>query len=108
MKWVEIRSGKYRLVEDDDERPAVKLKSKPFGAPRVKFTPSWKKYEQNYWTPDPDAKSSNDLTDKFLDEREHQLKVDPKSKRWEEGRKKEWAKNKPYWVKKQREAGVDI
>jgi len=107
VKWVELSPGRYKLVEDDDSRPAVKLKSR-IGTPNVKFNPSWGKYEQNYWTPDPDVNSSNDLTDKFLDEREHQLKVNPKAKRWEEGRKKEWARNKPYWVKQQREKGVDI
>jgi len=97
VKWIQLSPGHYKLVEDDDERPAVKLKNKR-GAPTVAFTPSWKKYEQNYWTPD--SRDDKDLADKFIAERDYAMKTDSKAKKWEEGRKQEWARNKPEWIKR--------
>jgi co-chaperonin GroES (HSP10) len=63
------------------------------------FTPSWKKYEKDIHNPD-DAKAIK-ATDAFIEERAHEIKTDPQAKRWEEGRKKEIAKNKPLWKKEQ-------
>lgn len=105
MKWVETSINRYKLVEDEDPRPKVDLPNKK-GVPSVLFTPSWKKYEQNYWTPDPEVKEDFKKTDAFLEEREHETKTDPKAKRWEESRKKEWAKNKPAWRKKMMKKGL--
>ena len=105
MKWVLTSPNHYKLVPDDDPRPAVLLPDRK-GVPTLLFTPSWRKYEQNYWSPDPDKKISNDKTDKFLAEREHETKTNLKARRWEESRKKEWAKNKPAWRKKMMKEGV--
>ena len=46
MKWVLHRKGTYRYVEDSDERPEIKLQSKPIGVPYTTFTPSWRKFEE--------------------------------------------------------------
>lgn len=105
MKWIQDTPNRYKLVEDDDPRPEVQLKDKN-GMPFVKYTPSWKAYEQNYWTPDPERKPNNKLTDKFLEEREHQIKNDPKARRWEKSRKESWAKDKPQWRKAMMKKGL--
>ncbi len=97
MKWIQSAPGNFRLVDDDDERPAVKLPSRVIGAPHVAFTPSWKKYEEGM--KHPDSKDQGLYTDKFLAEREHAMKTDPQAKRWEETRKASWAKDKPQWIK---------
>lgn len=105
-KWVQSSPGCYKLVDKDDPRPEVKLKSaltNGSGSPYLKFNPSWKKYEDGMWSGD--KKTSMDRTDKFLAEREHALKTDSRAKNWEEGRKKEWARNKPYWVKDMQRKG---
>lgn len=95
-KWVQTSPGKYRLVDETDPRPAAKLKGSK-GTPKLRFTPSWKKHEaeMNH----PSDQKQMEATDKFIAEREHAMKTDPKAKRWEEGRKKEWARNKPAWRK---------
>jgi hypothetical protein len=100
MKWVLVRPGLHRLVEDSDDRPAVKLKSK--GVPKglhTPYTPPWKKYELGMTHPD--NNKQGEYTDKFNDVREHEMKTDPVAKRWEESRKERLAKDKPYWVKEQ-------
>jgi hypothetical protein len=94
LKWVEIRSGKYALVEKDDPRPAVNLKTR-IGPPNVAFTPSWKKYENPMFVGD--AKSTVEASDKFVAEREHAIKVDPKAARWEKSRKEWFGKQKHNW-----------
>jgi hypothetical protein len=99
MKWVSDSPGSYRLVEDSDERPSVKLKSKVMGVPHTVFTPSWKKYEDAMTNQA--SKDQGEATDKFLAEREHAMKTDDKARRWEEGRKASWTRDKPYWIKQQ-------
>ena len=106
MKWVQVRDGSYKYVNDNDPRPSVELHKRQIGDTYVKFTPSWKKYEQNYWTPDPERTSDNKTTDKFLAERDHETKTDPKARRWEDSRKKEWARNKPAWRKQMATKGL--
>lgn len=103
FKWIMASPGNYKLVDDSDERPAVKLPSKTIGVPHIGFTPSWKKYEEGM--KHQDSKNQVDYTDKFMAERDHAIKTDPRAKRWEEGRKKEWANAKPEWVKKLNNAG---
>lgn len=66
----------------------------------TKFTPSWKKYEEAMHKGD--AKTQAEASDKFLQEREHELKTDKQAKRWEEGRKISIAKQKPDFVKEKR------
>lgn len=104
MKWIQTSINRYKLVDDEDPRPKVNLPDKK-GTPGILFTPSWRKYEQNYWTPDPERPQDNKKTDAFLAERDHETKTDPKAKRWEESRKVEWAKNKPAWRKKMMKEG---
>ena len=100
MKWVLVHPGSYKFVEDSDERPAVKLKSpnKHFKyAPSLKYIPTWRKYEEAMTHPL--SKNQGEATDKFVAEREHQMKTDPIAKRWEESRKERVAKDKPAWRK---------
>lgn len=98
-KWVQSSPGRHKLVEDDDERPAVKLKKRK-GAPVIKFVPSWKKHEKEMNLPHIGDKDQMDATDKFMSERDHAMKIDSKARRWEESRKETLAKNKPAWRKK--------
>jgi hypothetical protein len=97
MKWVLLSPGNYKLVDDEDERPAVKLPSHKPGKIFTPFAPSWKKYEEGM--KHPDSPNQGEYADKFIAEREHQLKVDPQAKKWEESRKAVWAREKPQWVK---------
>lgn len=96
MKWISTKPGNYKLVEDDDPRPEVHLPSKE-GSPSIHIAPPWKKYESGITVGTPDAQ--NDMSDKFLAEREHAMKTDPSLKRWEESRKKSVLKDKPAWRK---------
>lgn len=96
MKWVMIRVGNYKLVEDNDPRPEIDLPSKP-GAPAVSFTPSWKKHEAAIHLGNADQQY--EASDKFIAERAHEMRRDPQAKRWEESRKKSLAKDKPAWRK---------
>ena len=107
MKWVEVSPKKYRLVDDSDERPAIHLKSKPLphsSGIHTLYVPPWKKYEEGM--KHPDNKHQGIEADKFIAEREFQVKNDPKAKRWEESRKAAWAKDKPQWVKKMQQEGA--
>lgn len=103
-KWVKIRDGLYKLVSDDDPRPSVQLPNKKMGAPFVPFTPSWKKHERDVWNDD--TKRSMEATDKFVAEREHETKTDPRAARWEKSRKARWEKDKPAWVTWARKRGI--
>lgn len=67
---------------------------------QTSFTPSWKKYEEAIYKGD--AKTQEEASDKFLAEREHELKTDPQARRWEESRKKAAAKDKPTYIKEKR------
>ena len=97
MKWIQSAPGNYKLVEDTDERPEVKLPSKTVGAPHVAYVPSWKKYEEAMRHPD--SNQQGVATDNFMAEREHAIKTDSQAKRYEESRKARWAKDKPQWIK---------
>lgn len=100
MKWVQIAPGHSKLVDDSDERPAIKPKHHKGTPPpniHIAFTPSWRKYEDAM--KNPLNKRQAVAGDKFFQERERAMKTDPKAKAWEEGRKAEWARNKPQWVK---------
>ena len=97
MKWVMKSPGNYKLVDDTDERPAVKLPSKKYGVPHVAYVPSWKKYEEAMRHPD--SKQQGVAVDKFMAEREHALKTDPQARKYEESRKARWAADKPQWIK---------
>lgn len=96
MKWITVRPGNYKLVEDDDPRPEVKLPSRP-GAPSTHFSPSWKKYEAGVFLGN--AKQQEEYSDKFMAERAHAIKTDPQARRWEESRRKSVAKDKAAWRK---------
>jgi len=97
MKWIQSAPGNYKLVEDTDERPEVKLPSKTVGAPHVAYVPSWKKYEEAMRHPD--SNQQGVASDKFIAEREHAIKTDPQAKRYEESRKARWAADKAQFVK---------
>ena len=94
LKWVEIRSGRYTLVDQDDPRPEVNLKTR-IGPPNIAFTPSWKKYETPMFIGDP--KKQAEAADKFNEEREHAIKTDVKAARWEKSRKEWFGKQKHNW-----------
>ena len=96
VKWVEDTPGLYRLVDDEDPRPAVELPSRR-GAPTIRYNPSWRKYEAGQFIGNADEQI--EAGDKFLQEREHEMKVDPKARKWEESRKKSLLKDKPAWRK---------
>lgn len=97
MKWVQVRDGSYKFVEDSDSRPAVKLSSKRLGVPFTPFQPSWKKHESEMWNDD--KRKSIAATDRFIEEREHEVRIDPRAARWEASRKERVAKDKPAWRK---------
>jgi hypothetical protein len=97
MKWVMKSPGNYKLVDDTDERPAVKLPSQKVGSFYNPFTPSWKKYEEAMRHPD--SNQQGVATDKFMAERDHALRTDPQAKKYEESRKARWVADKPQWIK---------
>jgi hypothetical protein len=97
MKWIMQSPGSYRLVDDSDERPAVKLPSKKPGSPNLRYTPSWKKYEEGM--KHQDSKNQVESGDKFMDAREHAMRTDPQAKKWEESRKATLVREKPQWIK---------
>ena len=75
-------------------------KASKLKAPTLKYTPSWKKHEQDIFS---GKENSDEKMDKFLAERDHAIKTDSKARKWEKGRKMQLAKNKPIWAKKQKE-----
>jgi hypothetical protein len=97
MKWICVRDGVYKFVDNDDPRPSVKLPTKKISIPFVPFQPSWKQYEGEIWNDS--TKRSVAATDKFLGERDYQTQRDPQAARWEASRKERLAKDKPAWVK---------
>ena len=105
-KWVEIEPNYYKFVDDSDPRPPTKLKPRSIGSTYLKFSPSWRKYEQNFFNLDPDKKEDFKRTDAFLDERDYETRTDPRARRWEDSRKKEWARNKPAWRKQMMKEGL--
>ena len=104
MKWIKIRDGKYKLVSDNDPRPSVNLPDKKLGKIFIPFSPSWRQHESEMWNDD--TKKSMKATDNFIDEREHEMKVDPRAARWEKSRKASWDKEKPAWRKWAMKRGV--
>jgi co-chaperonin GroES (HSP10) len=66
--------------------------------PNLKYTPEWKKYEADLKSED--RETSLKASEKFEAERNHQMKVDAKARRWETSRKEHLAKLKPQWAKK--------
>lgn len=70
--------------------------------PKTKYTPSWKKYEKDLHSDDADV--ARDAAEKFDLERQHEMRVDPEARRWEESRKSEVAKDKPIWKKERLKA----
>lgn len=66
--------------------------------PNTPYNPTWAKYEKDANNQD-DANRALEASDKLLAEKEHELKINIKARKWEEDRKKEWAKAKPKWVK---------
>ena len=106
MKWIQQSPGSYKLVEDTDERPEVKLPSKTLpnsSSIHTKFAPDWKKHEEGMHKGTPDQQA--EAADKFTAERDHALKVDGSARRWEESRKESWAKDKPQWRKEMMRRG---
>lgn len=104
MKWVKIREGHYRLVGDDDTRPAVKLPSKKIGNFFLGYSPGWAGTFKRL-SPHPeamDAVGEREATDVMLGEKEKELKVDKKAQKWERGRKVAWKKNIAFKKAKKR------
>lgn len=67
----------------------------------VKFSPSWKRYERQLREGTP--QQQQEAAEKFTAERDHAMKTDPQARRWEESRKRYYAKQKPGWAKGGRE-----
>lgn len=67
--------------------------------PKLKYTPSWKIYEKDLHSEDPDV--ARKAADQFYFERQNELRNDPQARRWEESRREMVVKDKPIW-KKQR------
>jgi len=98
MKWVKIREGYHKYVEDSDDRPAVILKNKK-GIPYIKTSIPWASTEKYITIGDPEKERQ--AADIFDSERKEWTKTSLKLRRWEEDRKKSWAKDKPAWRKEQ-------
>lgn len=100
FKWIEIRPGKYKTVPLSDDRPAVNLPNKP-GIPNLVTTPSWVDTARRLM-PEPgamNAAAERKATDAMLAEREKEVKYSSRARSWEKGRRKEWAANKPYFMR---------
>lgn len=103
-KWVETTKGTYKLVDDNDVRPEVRLPNRQ-GAPHIMYTPSWATYEPLMHSGNPQTEIS--ATEAFIAERDRETRHSEKARKWEEGRKKSWAREKPNWVKKERKLTKD-
>lgn len=62
------------------------------------FEPTWKQHESTLANSDGDA---------FIETREREVLTSEQARSWEEGRKKEWADNKPEYVKKRNQKEQD-
>lgn len=60
-------------------------------------TPPWSEHEALIHSAD--TQTSIKATDRFLEERSKWTATSGRLRKWEADRKKEWAKNKPTWVK---------
>ena len=68
--------------------------------------PIWSKHEQNLSSDDPElALKAGDAFDKT---RAREMKTSEAARSWEEGRKKEWANNKPEYVRKRMQTERDM
>lgn len=61
------------------------------------FKPNWSQHEKDLHSDSSDGSA-------FIETREREMKTSEKAKSWEEGRKKEWADNKPEYIRKRNEA----
>lgn len=64
----------------------------------TKFNPEWGKYEKDLYSND--NEKARKAGEAFDETRKKELRESSKARKWEEDRKKEWARNKPEWVKK--------
>lgn len=64
------------------------------------YEPSWKQYEKQIHTAPP--QEAEKALDAFLQERDKELKVNPKAREYEKSRRERLAKDKPEWVKSKR------
>ena len=64
------------------------------------YKPTWSDYEEKMKTSEGEEQRRN--TDEFIKERELETSTSQKARDWENARKKEWAENKPEWVKKRK------
>lgn len=67
--------------------------------------PSWTEHQKN-------LSSDNEVVadraaDGFIETRNNEMKTSPIARSWEEGRKKEWADNKPEYIRKRNAAEKD-
>jgi hypothetical protein len=104
MKWIQSSPGSYRLVDDSDERPAVKLPNRRFTEGptkelKVKFLPSWKKYEEkmHHGTP----AEQREASELFTAEREKEINTSRQASSWEKGRREWFQKQKHDWRQKE-------
>lgn len=65
--------------------------------PNTVFDPSWKKYEKDLHSDDPQKALEAGI--KFDEIRKEELRKDAKARRWEESRKESFLKDKPYFTK---------
>lgn len=76
--------------------------------PTIPYEPKWKKFEEDMHSDDP--VKAREATEKFTQVREEEMRKDSQARRWEESRKKEFARNKPVWARdrqKKETAAID-
>lgn len=106
-KWIETSPGHYKLVDRDDPRPEKEPQGKSFGGSTyVKFSPSWRKYEGDIHNENASPDAQAEAADKFVAEREHQMKIDPRAASWEKSRKESLAREKPIWRREMLKRGI--
>lgn len=98
MKWIKIREGHYRLVDDNDDRPEVHLPKKEIGNFSMGYKPGWVN-TLNRVNPHPEAMDSEGerrAIDLMLNDRDKETRISKKAAGWERGRRVAWNKNVKY------------
>lgn len=105
FKWIETSPGRYKTVPLSDPRPTKTPPKKELGrGPFVISAVPWAAMESAMHDGTNHDKQRA-ATDAFIDERSKWTATSTKYRKWEQGRKAEWAKNKPTWRKKMMKEG---
>jgi len=110
MKWIEISVGHYRLVSDSDPRPEDKKfvkrlnSKKTTGSFFISTKPPYyslsKKVDGRMGKKG--AERDTKIFEEIESEKQKELRTSSKARNYEEGRKKDWQKYKPEWVRRGR------